>query len=91
MTDHGTRLIIVDDHPLVREGLKQLLAGQPDFSIAGEASNAAQARQLLAQTKPDVVVLDLTLGSDDGIELTRWIRDSIRLWQIHYPYACSIL
>jgi len=76
MTEHGTRLIIIDDHPLVREGLKQLLAGQPDFQIAGEASNAAQARQLLAQLKPDVAVLDLTLGQDDGIELTKWIREN---------------
>ncbi|HEX2583992.1 MAG TPA: response regulator transcription factor [Steroidobacteraceae bacterium] len=76
MTEHGTRLIIIDDHPLVREGLKQLLAGQPDFQIAGEASNAAQARQLLSQTKPDVAVLDLTLGQDDGIELTKWIREN---------------
>jgi len=76
MTEHGTRLIIIDDHPLVREGLKQLLAGQPDFQIAGEASNAAQARQLLAQTRPDVAVLDLTLGQDDGIELTKWIREN---------------
>ena len=75
MTEHGTRLIIVDDHPLVREGLKQLLAGQPDFQIAGEASNAAQARQLIDQVKPEVVVLDLTLGQDDGIEVTRWIRE----------------
>lgn len=76
MTEHGTRLIIIDDHPLVREGLKQLLAEQPDFQIAGEASNAAQARQLIAQAKPDVAVLDLTLGQDDGIELTRWIREN---------------
>lgn len=75
MTEHGTRLIIIDDHPLVREGLKQLLAGQPDFQIAGEASNAAQARQLIDQIKPEVVVLDLTLGQDDGIEVTRWIRE----------------
>lgn len=75
MTDHGTRLVIIDDHPLVREGLKQLLAEQPEFQIVGEASNAAQAKQLVSHTRPDVAVLDLTLGQDDGIELTRWIRE----------------
>ena len=75
MTDHGTRLIIVDDHPLVREGLKQLLAEHAEFSIVGEASNAFQAKQLIDQAKPDIAVLDLTLGHDDGIELTRWIRE----------------
>jgi DNA-binding NarL/FixJ family response regulator len=76
MTDHGTRLIIVDDHPLVREGLKQLLAEHAEFQIAGEASNAAQAKQLVTQAQPDVAVLDLTLGQDDGVELTRWIREN---------------
>jgi len=75
MTDHGTRLIIIDDHPLVREGLKQLLAEQPEFQIVGEASNAAQAKQLISQANPEVAVLDLTLGQDDGVELTRWIRE----------------
>jgi len=75
MTDHGTRLIIIDDHPLVREGLKQLLAEHAEFSIVGEASNAFQAKQLIDQAKPDIAVLDLTLGHDDGIELTRWIRE----------------
>lgn len=74
MAEHGIRLVIVDDHPLVREGLKQLLAEQTEFELVGEASNAAQARQLIAQSLPDIVVVDLTLGPDDGVELTRWIR-----------------
>src|SRR3954462_2863763 len=98
MTEHGTRLIIIDDHPLVREGLKQLLAGQPDFQIAGEASNAAQARQLLGQMKADVAVPDLTLGQDDGIDLTKWIRENhakvriLRLsMQVEAFYAARLL
>lgn len=74
MADHGTRIVIVDDHPLVREGLKQLLGGQTEFELVGEASDAAQARQVLAQLVPDIAVLDLTLGADDGMDLVRWIR-----------------
>lgn len=68
------RVVIVDDHPLVREGLKQLLAGQPDFKLAAEASGALQAREAITTHKPDIAVVDLSLGSDDGIELIRWIR-----------------
>jgi DNA-binding NarL/FixJ family response regulator len=78
MTDPEARIVIVDDHPLVREGLKQLLAGLPEFRVVAEASDAAQARHAITQTVPDVAVLDLTLGSDDGVELVRWVR-------LHYP------
>lgn len=74
MSDSGTRVVIVDDHPFVREGLKQLLAGQPEFKLVAEASSAAQAQQAITGHIPDVAVVDLSLGSDDGIELVRWIR-----------------
>ncbi len=78
MSDQEARIVIVDDHPLVREGLKQLLAGLPEFRLVAEASDSAQARQAITQMLPDLAVLDLTLGSDDGIELVRWVRQ-------HYP------
>lgn len=78
MADNGTRVVIADDHPLVREGLKQLLSGQPEFKLVGEASSALQAREAIAAQIPDISVVDLSLGADDGIELIRWIRQ-------HYP------
>jgi DNA-binding NarL/FixJ family response regulator len=68
--------VIVDDHALVREGLKHLLAGEPEFQLVGEASSAAQAQQAIAQLSPDVVVVDLTLGNDDGTDLIRWMRQT---------------
>lgn len=71
-----TRIVIVDDHPLVREGLKQLLAGQSEFQLVGEASSAGDAQTMIATTRPDVAVVDLALGQDDGIELVRWIRQA---------------
>ncbi|HEY4370167.1 MAG TPA: response regulator transcription factor [Steroidobacteraceae bacterium] len=69
-----TRIVIVDDHPFVREGLKQLLAGQADFQLIGEASSMGEAQTTIAAAQPDVAVVDLTLGADDGVELVRWIR-----------------
>jgi DNA-binding NarL/FixJ family response regulator len=69
------KVVIVDDHPFVREGLKQLLAGQPDFTLIGEASSAAAAQSAIDSSPPDVAVVDLALGADDGIELVRWIRE----------------
>src|SRR5688500_2596697 len=69
-----TRIVIVDDHPFVREGLKQLLAGQSEFELAGEASSVLDAQTTIDGSEPDVAVVDLALGPDDGIELVRWIR-----------------
>jgi DNA-binding NarL/FixJ family response regulator len=69
-----TRITIVDDHPFVREGLKQLLAGQSDFVLVGEASSVSDARATIGAQKPDVAVVDLALGADDGVELVRWLR-----------------
>jgi DNA-binding NarL/FixJ family response regulator len=74
MGEEQARIVIVDDHPLVREGLKQLMAGLAEFSLVGEAASNLQAQQVIARTNPDVVVLDLTLGPDDGVELLAWIR-----------------
>jgi DNA-binding NarL/FixJ family response regulator len=74
MGENSTRILIVDDHPFVREGLKQLLAGQAEFNLVGEASNAREAQDAVARCQPEVLVVDLALGNDDGIELIRWFR-----------------
>jgi DNA-binding NarL/FixJ family response regulator len=69
-----TRIIIVDDHPLVREGLIGLLAAQSDFVVCGEAAGVAEARQVVGETKPDVAIIDLTLSDGSGIELIKELR-----------------
>lgn len=74
MSDNSTRVVIADDHPFVREGLKQLLGGQPEFKLVAEAASASQAQEAIGRHVPDIAVVDLSLGSDDGIELIRWIR-----------------
>jgi DNA-binding NarL/FixJ family response regulator len=64
-------ILIIDDHPLVRQGLTGLLSSEPDFHVCGEAASLAEARQALASATPDVVIVDLTLKDGNGIELIK--------------------
>lgn len=70
-TTAAVRILIVDDHPLVREGLIGLISAQPDFSVCGEASGVADARRVAATTRPDVAIIDLTLSDGSGIDLIK--------------------
>ena len=67
------RVLLVDDHPTVRFGLKHLLESAGD-EVTGEAGNAADALRLAGELRPDVVLLDLRLGQDSGIEVCREIK-----------------
>ena len=69
------RILIVDDHPLLRQGLIGLISTQPEFEVCGEASGIAEARQLAAATHPDVAIIDLTLKDGSGIELIKEFRE----------------
>jgi DNA-binding NarL/FixJ family response regulator len=60
------RVALVDDHPVVRAGMRALVEGQEDLSVVGEASDAHSAEQLVAAVRPDVVLMDLNLGSGPG-------------------------
>ena len=68
------RLLLVDDHEVVRAGLRMLLEHQPDMEIIGEASTGAEALQLAGQLQPDVIVMDITLPDISGLEATRQIK-----------------
>lgn len=70
------QLLLVDDHEMVRTGLKMLLESQSDLVIVAEASNGAQAVQMVSDYKPDVVIMDITLPDMSGIEATRKIKES---------------
>lgn len=63
------RVLLVDDHDLYRSGLRGLLDAQPDFEVIGEASSLVEARQLIDERHPDLVILDLGLPDGSGIEL----------------------
>ena len=67
-------LLIVDDHPIVRDGLVAILTTQPDFQIIGEAASGQEALALFQQDQPDVVLLDLEMPEMDGVELIRQLR-----------------
>ena len=69
-----TRILLVDDHPLVREGLANLISQQPDFEICGEAGNEPQALELIGSVQPDVAIVDITLETGSGLELIRNIK-----------------
>ncbi len=70
------RLLLVDDHEVVRTGLRMLLESQSDIKILAEASTGAEAIQMAREFKPDVVVMDITLPDITGIEATRRLKES---------------
>jgi DNA-binding NarL/FixJ family response regulator len=71
----ATRVLLADDHPVFREGLREVLEGMPDIEIGGEASDAASAMELVRRTPADILLLDLSMPGRSGIELIRKIRD----------------
>src|SRR4051794_31556418 len=73
--DGKAKVLLVDDHAIVRQGLAELINDQPDLRTCGEADGPPAAMKQLAATPPDVVVVDITLNGGDGIELTRQIHD----------------
>ncbi|MBW3547714.1 MAG: response regulator transcription factor [Actinobacteria bacterium] len=74
-SSRAVRVAVVDDHEIVRHGLVSLLHDHDDIVVVGEAGNAKEALELTDRTKPDVVIMDVRLDRDSGIELTREIRD----------------
>jgi DNA-binding NarL/FixJ family response regulator len=83
-----TRVLIVDDHPAVREALAVRIGRNPDLEVCGEAADVGEAMHLLTDTQPDVAVIDITLKSGDGIELIKRIKDRndhvrILVWSMH--------
>ena len=68
------KILLVDDHPLVREGLANLILQQPDMEVCGEAASEPQALQLIGSARPNVAVVDLTLENGSGLELIKSIK-----------------
>jgi len=68
-------ILLADDHAVVRQGFKMILAAQPDMEIVGEAGNGREALDLAGQLQPDVIVMDVAMPELNGIEATRRVAD----------------
>jgi two-component system, NarL family, response regulator DevR len=71
---NGIRVLIVDDHPIVRQGVKSVLANHSDIEVVGEADGAASLFANLTSLKPDVVLLDIRMPGQSGIEITQRLK-----------------
>ena len=70
------RILLIDDHAIIRSGLKMLIESQPGLRVVGEASDRAGALSLAAREQPDIILLDLDLGAESGLELIPLLRNS---------------
>ncbi len=68
------QVFVVDDHPIVRQGLALLINQEPDLAVCGEAEDAQSALQMLAAARPDILVVDISLNGPDGIDLLKNVR-----------------
>jgi len=92
------RVIIVDDHPVVRRGLKQIIAAEQEMQVVGEAENAREAIRVIRQTACDAVVLDITLPDGSGLDVLSQLKSErptlpVLIMSIHdeEPYALRVL
>ena len=76
MSKVSTRVLIVDDHPVVRQGLRSLLSQYPDIEVVGDADGGPAALELITDRQPDVVLLDIRLAGSNGLDLARQLRRS---------------
>ncbi|HEX7611267.1 MAG TPA: response regulator transcription factor [Candidatus Limnocylindrales bacterium] len=67
----STRILLVDDQPLLRTGFRMILSAEPDFAVVGEAGDGASAVEIARRLKPDVVLMDIRMPGMDGIQATR--------------------
>ena len=77
MAEGGIRILVADDHPMLREGLVAVLSTQPDFDIIGEAADGAEVVRLAEALRPDVILLDLEMPDVDGVAALEGLRDAV--------------
>src|SRR5262245_22903929 len=77
MTEGKIKLLIADDHAILRQGLRRILESEPDMTVIGEASTGTDAVKKARQLKPDVVIMDISMPEQDGIESMRQIIRSV--------------
>ena len=85
MTSTTTRIVLVDDHPIVRSGIATLFSLDQDLEVVGEAGSVAEGKEVIAVQNPDVAILDLRLPDGPGLDVARWIAEHNR------PTRCIVL
>jgi DNA-binding NarL/FixJ family response regulator len=80
--DKPIKILIADDHPLIRQGLQVVIEAQPDLKLVGEADNGEQAVQRVKALQPDIVIMDLQMPVKDGLAATREISQSVPQAQV---------
>ena len=78
----AVRILLIDDHPVVRAGLRAVLDAESDFEVVGDADRGARAISLASKLRPDIVVTDLLLPDLDGVQVTRCIREALPETQV---------
>lgn len=73
----GVQVLVVDDHPLLRQGLRSLISSYGGFEVVGEAEDGKQASDLAHQLRPDVILMDVNMPRMNGIEATRRIKAAL--------------
>lgn len=82
--DKAIRVLIVDDHPVIRQGIREILEGTPDIEVVGEAGDGAEAKEKVTTLRPDVMLLDLVMPGMKPLELETWTR-------AHYPETVTLV
>src|SRR3977135_2524406 len=82
------RVLIVDDHPIVRQGLRRMIEPEPDLVVCGEVQTEREARTAIRALSPDVVIVDISLAQGDGLELVRDVHAQrpelpMLVWSMH--------
>ena len=97
-TKDKIRVLLADDHHMVRAGIRELLEGAGDLQVVAEAGDGAEAQALIQKYKPDVAVLDIQMPNVSGIEVTRWVRSAqpgvgVLILTAYYddPYVMAVL
>ncbi len=82
MTVTTTRVLLVDDHPLFRQGVAALIGTVPDLELVGEAGCFEDVHNILSRTQVDVALVDVLISPVGGIDITRWLRESFRFCRV---------
>jgi DNA-binding NarL/FixJ family response regulator len=77
MAEESLTVLLVDDHPFVREGIRSFLSDQPEFSVVGEASSGEEAMRLAEELKPDFILLDINMPGVTGLEIVTHLRKAV--------------